>query len=362
MNKNRDLGIHMNPIDLVTPFWTSSVMHGETLLFVRHKIESNPSARLAFRPTRIFSVTSASGEIQFELNRDYLWPSGRRELIIPKDSRIPALAESELYPRRGSQKFGTCRIREADILFAEGPEYHRLQVAVTYQYAPKNGAIPLVSAEASLPILARKLADQKPLSVVLLGDSISVGMNASGLYHMPPHQLGYGPLIASALHAQFGGPVTFTNLSVGGKNSKWGIAQVPDVIQAKPDLAILAFGMNDASGKVAPEQFASNIRQIMAETLKRCPETEWILVASMTGNPEWTGTSSEHYPLYRDSLLQLAVMGVAVADVTSIWTDLLARKKFYDLTGNGLNHPNDFGHRLYAQVIWSVLLKAIAPL
>ncbi|MEC8800536.1 MAG: hypothetical protein VXX55_07230 [Planctomycetota bacterium] len=25
-------------------------------------------------------------------------------------------------------------------------------------------------------------------------------------------------------------------------------------------------------------------------------------------------------------------------------------KKTWDLTGNGVNHPNDFGHRVYAQV------------
>jgi hypothetical protein len=28
-----------------------------------------------------------------------------------------------------------------------------------------------------------------------------------------------------------------------------------------------------------------------------------------------------------------------------------------DLTGNGLNHPNDFGHRLYAQAILEYLKK-----
>ena len=36
-------------------------------------------------------------------------------------------------------------------------------------------------------------------------------------------------------------------------------------------------------------------------------------------------------------------------------TDLLARKSDFDLTGNGLNHPNDFGHRLYAQMILALL-------
>jgi hypothetical protein len=46
--------------------------------------------------------------------------------------------------------------------------------------------------------------------------------------------------------------------------------------------------------------------------------------------------------------------GVAVADLTSFWSVFLERKRFDDLTGNGVNHPNDFGHRVYAQVLLSL--------
>ena len=34
---------------------------------------------------------------------------------------------------------------------------------------------------------------------------------------------------------------------------------------------------------------------------------------------------------------------------------MLKNKHDLDLTGNGLNHPNDFGHRLYAQAILAAL-------
>jgi len=57
------------------------------------------------------------------------------------------------------------------------------------------------------------------------------------------------------------------------------------------------------------------------------------------------------YPQYRDALMRLSGPGVAVADLTSMWADLLKIKKFVDLTGNGVNHPNDFAHRVYAEVI-----------
>jgi hypothetical protein len=43
--------------------------------------------------------------------------------------------------------------------------------------------------------------------------------------------------------------------------------------------------------------------------------------------------------------------------MTSLWADLLKRKAWHDLTGNGVNHPNDFGHRLYAQVILGLLVE-----
>ena len=42
---------------------------------------------------------------------------------------------------------------------------------------------------------------------------------------------------------------------------------------------------------------------------------------------------------------------VALADVTTPWLEVLKTKAFSDLSGNNVNHPNDFGHRLYAQVI-----------
>ena len=38
-------------------------------------------------------------------------------------------------------------------------------------------------------------------------------------------------------------------------------------------------------------------------------------------------------------------------EVNPGWRKLLERKDFYDLTGNGVNHPNDYGHRVYATVL-----------
>jgi acyl-CoA thioesterase-1 len=38
---------------------------------------------------------------------------------------------------------------------------------------------------------------------------------------------------------------------------------------------------------------------------------------------------------------------------------LLRRKSFFDIS-DGLNHPNDFGHRLYAQTVLGLLVSPVS--
>ena len=40
--------------------------------------------------------------------------------------------------------------------------------------------------------------------------------------------------------------------------------------------------------------------------------------------------------------------------IHDFWCRLLEKKDFYDLTGNGVNHPNDYGHRVYNAVLENI--------
>ena len=75
----------------------------------------------------------------------------------------------------------------------------------------------------------------------------------------------------------------------------------------------------------------------------------------MTANPEWSHAAPALYGQYADALRGLTGPGIALADVTTTWTAYLERKSVLALSGNGLNHPNDFGHRIYADVILAVV-------
>ena len=49
---------------------------------------------------------------------------------------------------------------------------------------------------------------------------------------------------------------------------------------------------------------------------------------------------------YMDALI---APGIAKADMTNMQKELLKHKRYIDITGNNINHPNDFFHRMHAQ-------------
>lgn len=347
----------LSPLDIaMCPFWESDTMQGESVLFVQSEPGRPADAHLAFTPLAVPQLHSCLGTATYVHGTDFTWNKGSRTLVRTEGSRLPFLADQQLHPPRGSQKFGTCRDRECDLLFAEGVELLRHQCAVFYRHQRDGWQTPpSFRQHTHMPSLAARLRSGEGVKVVLLGDSISVGHNASGLCDVAPRNPGYGKLFADSLTRRFGAHVDFTNLSVSGMGSEWGIGQMDAAVAAKPDLLILAFGMNDASAHVPAPQFATNLQQCMDILHDRSPAAEFVLLSSMVGNPEWTGTDMAAYPVYRDTLLGLRRPGVAVADVTSVWLQLLNNKRYIDLSGNGLNHPNDFGHCVYAQVLNSTI-------
>ena len=115
--------------------------------------------------------------------------------------------------------------------------------------------------------------------------------------------------------------------------------------------------LGDDAGYADPSGYSANIQAIVEEIRRAAPRAEFVLVSSMLPNPEWHYPQMERFAGYRRALADLCGPGIILADVTTLWTDVMARKSFYDLTGNGINHPNDFGHRLYSQTILSLFAE-----
>jgi acyl-CoA thioesterase-1 len=346
---------------LFEPFWASTTQDRESLFFCQRKEGEQAWAPLLFPPDRILSVRRSNGTATYEAGRDFVLEKERGELHLVPGSRIPFKTPGEIYPPANSDlpKHEAKRGDPAThLIFSEGRFFHDLQVDVTYTHAPDlwKGYVPRFQG-GNMPVVMGKLKRKQPITLCTLGDSITEGGNASKVIRAEPFQPAYGELVALGLEHASGTRVTFRNFGVGGWTSEQGLADIDRVTaRSKPDLAIIAFGMNDACGGDMA-QFAAHIRGIMGAIKAAAPEAEFVLVSPMLPNAEWDAPKMENYPLIREALAGLCGKGAVLADVTSVWADLLKRKAFLDLTGNGLNHPNDFGHRIYAQTILALLVS-----
>lgn len=344
------------------PFWEGTTMYGESCFFLEERPGAAPTSTLLFTPKKILSVVHTATGTTYEAGRDYTVDKAARRITLTKDSRIPFTTRADYEPPVG--KSGQLyRDGTRDIFFENEHLFHDLQVEVTYEHKKKawtklGGPLPEPAGD-NLADLNRKLASGEALTVCLLGDSISFGLNASGVAGVAPHQPAYGDLFVQGLTARFGSPIQFTNFSVSGMGAPWGIEQAPRVAEKKPDLTIIAFGMNDASGRFSPADFTANIQRIMDGIKAGHPTTSFIVISPMLGNADWKHAAPDLYPQYRDALTTLRGPGVAVADLTSFWSVFLNQKRFVDIAGNGVNHPNDFGYRVYAQVLLALFPESL---
>ena len=162
-------------------------------------------------------------------------------------------------------------------------------------------------------------------------------------------------MFADALRAQYGSEITVINTAVGGVNSAWAAENAKELAaDLAPDLMVISLGGNDAPGKVAPITFTWNVLRLFARVRAQNPLCEFILLAPALPNP--LSTHDNGYQMrYRPWVLRLGQKGVAVLDMGQMYADLLARKRFEDISSNNINHPNDFTARIYAQALLETL-------
>ena len=342
------------------PVWTSREIEGDALLFIQAENEPAAKASLLFIPEKAPTLQSATREITYENGRDFSWTAGSRLIVLTRDSRIPFKTLAELHPAPGSpNSYDGFRDGKSHMLYAQGRFFHDLQSVASYT-AAESWTSPKPTPAVQLDRIRTRLTARGPVKIVVLGDSISTGLNASLTGDAPPRQPGYPELVAQDLQKRFGSKIELKNLAVIGMGANWGLKQMPAVLAEAPDLFICAFGMNDASGKIPPDQFTATLRQIVGQLHAARPECDAILVSPMHANPEWNRSSPELYPAYAAAMQTLTAPGCAIANVGTVWTALLERKGVLDLSGNGLNHPNDFGHRIYADVILETISAVAA--
>jgi hypothetical protein len=96
--------------------------------------------------------------------------------------------------------------------------------------------------------------------------------------------------------------------------------------------------------------------KIMIDAIKaNNPNAEIILISTMVANPE--SIVDQLQETYKPVLDAFAGEGIVVADITAMHKELLKTKKYQDMSGNNINHPNDYLARWYAQYISGMLIN-----
>ena len=337
---------------------------GETFIFPGEEGIVKP----AFGLKALHRVEQQESGTLFEEGKDYAVDYAAGTIRRLKGGRMPFIAPEQLYPDPKTAIFHPDPKANAIgnapgsptgcVLFAGGDYF--LQHAVSITYTAKE-PLPTLSPESGkLPRLAERACKQELLKVAFIGDSITHGLNASGRIGVPPYLPPYPGRIAAWLAERT--PSIFANCAVSGKSSAQGLEHFAEVLnRMTPDLLFIAYGMNELGS--APEDFAQRISDIIAKAREANPEMEFVLISPMRKNREWGTTPPDAARAFEAALAKIAEgqPDIALAPVNRIWCEVEDRKCFLDLTGNGVNHPNDFGHSLYTWVIAKVLEKALNP-
>ncbi len=336
----------------IKPLWDTDTVELESVLF----IEGEDSAPLLFPADEILGVFSADLTAEYREGVDWALRDGC--LVRLPSSAMPVISLAEYYPaeHRDGMDFGCTVEGRPFIRFGEGDTFLGRQIAVTYRKsAAWTGPVP--ETAKTLTRFREKLTKGAPVRVVFYGDSITVGANASGFVGVPPHAPIWANMVTDGMKLRSGNEnVTNVNTAVGGMESNWGLANIGDrVIAHRPDLLVLAFGMND--GAKSPEEFLALIHSMVEKVQTECPSCDIALVSTMLPHDKVAGfyLRQWEYEAHLEAFVR-EKEHMALIPMTRMHRYLLTRKPYPHMTGNNVNHPNDFLSRVYAMTALRTIL------
>jgi len=341
------------------PLWSGDLVYNETLMFVG----DSDFAPLLYPAVEIISVRSYDLKKEYVRGVDYEYDPGTNSIILGEDTDIPYIPLNEYYPSTliPGQAFECTIPGKPYIAFSEGSHFSSKQVAVTYRHTgAKNLTAPKSQKEAFNGTIEKLKNNQAP-KILFYGDSITVGGNSSGFVNYGPYADVWAKMVFDSMTKKYGcSNAEYINTAVGGWKSQNGLDSLDEsVIAHAPDAVFIAFGMND--GDLTPVQHIQNIRTMVSRIRAALPDTEICLVTTMLPNEAVKGFYQLQYMFdtqYLSYLEELKTAGeskICVANVTEMHKQILETKRYYDMTGNNVNHVNDFMARVYAQTVFQTV-------
>lgn len=350
--------------EMVTPYYLGNVIYNETVLL--EDDGTNISGKLQYAPVKILSVRDFSLKTEYS-PEDYSF-SGN-VLTAKRGSNLPYLTTENLkgneipapYKRVDSiSNVLTDYMMMAGTIYTESPLLYGNQVSVSYVYDVRDLKLDEFASyeKSGMPKLKEKLKNGEDVNIVVTGDSVAEGCSSSGHMKREPYMDNWATQLQKGLQEKYTGTINLSNQAVGGKTSLWGCdaPQVNKIKAANPDVVFIHFGINDLGSSYSPIAFMDNINALILEVQGANPDCEFVIIKAFTPN----GISYDQNTLatYWKRMDDLAktVDNVYTLDMFTQSMSMLKVKKYMDVTGNGINHVNDFTSRLYTMNLLGALI------
>ncbi|MBO4769241.1 MAG: SGNH/GDSL hydrolase family protein [Clostridia bacterium] len=355
------------------PAWAGEAVYQELTVFYVDGNGDTVGGRLLYKPEKIISVRNFGLKREFKEGRDFTVTG--QGIALTEDSGISVMPRSSYCDEDNKEYTHQLKDGNGGAIKTDNSVLQKYYLAVTYTTNEKwDGPVPGSELDR-LPGLAGKLKNKKPVTIAILGDSISVGYTTSGLndpsyrvngeqitckVNIPPYMPIWPKLVGEALKRAYGyDDITVVNWAVGGTNTA--SECLPDmidrVISSVPDLVIVGFGMNEFWSPA--ESHGLRLTGILETLHASLPDAEYVLVSSMLPNMLAYSEDNMHLADFEREYYRIREerddLQIAVAPLNGVYCYARQTKGDFGLLGGNQNHPNDFGARLYAQTVAAVL-------
>ena len=178
---------HFRTSSYIRPIFSGDEMIAESVFPLGNEDPSNPAtAKLLFKPTSIIEAYTFANNKRVDLTEGKDFKINNDTIEFLPNSKVKIIPYNSLFfdTKEQASKVGNnfyYPLIKKFAVFYEGSWFHSRMVYISYKHRSINEKIGEKFDENLLPNTMKLIAQKKKINLVLYGDSISAGANASGL-------------------------------------------------------------------------------------------------------------------------------------------------------------------------------------
>jgi acyl-CoA thioesterase I len=190
---------------------------------------------------------------------------------------------------------------------------------------------------ASIRLLIKRMEQAEELLILGLGDSLTYGWEV---------ERGFFDRFVDMLEDRYPhARIQRYNAGIPGDTADGGLARVGPLLENKPDLVVVQFGLNDAFIGVDPRDFERSMRSITQRVL----ELPAAVIVATSCAPEYQRDAALARPFY-DAIIRVGrELSIPVAELDRFWTNSEQARSGEVLHNADGVHPNDQGYQVMAE-------------